>query len=145
MITKLMFTQKRWLLTITILLTIAMFATVSVIYNFSSLDQILFPTTESTRASVEVREASILVKSILSSLNIGISTILLYVYIRIYIKTKMKFSIGLIAFSSGMLANSIISDPLIFHRAIRVIGLPVIAEQIFVFFALISILYVSLK
>ena len=145
MITKHMLAQKRWILAIAILLVIALFAVAWVMLNFSSLDQVLFPVTENERASAEVKEASILLKSILSSVNIGISAILLYIYIRIYIQTKMKFSVGLIAFSIGMLANSIISDPLIFHRAIRVIGVPVIVEQFFVFFALVSILYVSLK
>ena len=145
MITKHMLAQKRWILAIVILLVIALFAFAWVMLDWSSLERVLFPVTENERVSVEVREASILLKSIVSSVNIGISAILLCIYIRIYIQTKMKFSVGLIAFSIGMLGNSILSDPLIFHRAIRVIGLPVIAEQFLVFFALVSILYVSLK
>ncbi len=129
-----------------VLLAIAMLAFIWATLDLSSLDQIFLPDTGAGgRTELELRQSLIITKVILTSLNVGISAILLTIYTRIYLQTKMKFSIGLIVFSLGMLFNGIISDPLFFHRAQRVIGIPVMAETLFIFLALISILYVSLK
>jgi len=128
------------------LLAIGIFASIWVTLDLASLDQILIPDTGANeRPELEFKQTLILAKVILTSLNVGISAILLTIYARIYLQTKMKFSIGLIGFSLAMLFNSIISDPLFFYKAQKVIGIPVMAEHVFIFLALISILYISLK
>jgi len=128
------------------LLAIGIVASIRVILDLASLYQILIPdTVANERPELEFKQTLILAKVILTSLNVGISAILLTIYARIYLQTKMKFSIGLIGFSLAMLFNSIISDPLFFYKAQKVIGIPVMAEHVFIFLALISILYISLK
>jgi len=137
---------NRWIVSIVILLAIGIFASIWVTLDLASLDQILIPDTGANeRLELEFRQTLILAKVILTSLNVGISAILLTIYARIYLQTKMKFSIGLIGFSLAMLFNSIISDPLFFYKAQKMIGIPVMAEHVFIFLALISILYISLK
>lgn len=137
---------NRRIMPVVILLAIAIFASIWATLDLASLDQILIPDTGvNERLELEVRQALILAKVVLTSLNVGISAILLTIYLRIYLQTKMKFSIGLIGFSLAMLFNSIVSDPLFFYRAQRIIGIPVMAEHVFIFLALISILYISLK
>ena len=137
---------NRWIIPLVILLAIGIFASIWVTLDLASLDQILLPDTGiNERLELEVRQTLIFAKVVLTSLNVGISAILLAIYSRIYLQTRMKFSIGLIVFSLAMLFNSIISDPLFFYRAQRIIGIPVMVEHVFIFLALISILYVSLK
>jgi len=143
---KQMLKLNRWILPVTVLLAIAIFAFIWTTLDLASLDQILqVPGTGAERRTELEIQTLILVKVILTSLNVGISAILLTIYARIYLQTKMKFSIGLIGFSLAMLFNNIISDPLFFHKAQKVIGIPVMAEHVFIFLALISILYISLK
>jgi len=55
----------------------------------------------------------LLAKTILSSLNFILLTILLVTYIGVYRKTGSEFSIGLIVFSIALLLYSITSNPLI--------------------------------
>lgn len=66
----------------------------------------------------------LLAKTILSSLNSILLTILLVTYIGIYRKTRSEFSIGLIVFSTALLLYSLTSNPLIHGLAgFRVSGL----------------------
>jgi hypothetical protein len=66
----------------------------------------------------------LLIKTILSSLNSILLTLLLVTYIGIYRKTRSEFSIGLVVFSIALLLYSLTSNPLIHGIAgFRVSGL----------------------
>jgi len=55
----------------------------------------------------------LIVKTVLSSVNSILLTILLIIYLGIYRKTKAEFSVGLIIFTVALLIYSITSNPLI--------------------------------
>jgi len=135
-----------WLISLIVLIALALIAYVWISLRLPSFDQIIFPETGvGGRTDLFIRQISIFSRAILSSVNAGISAMLFIIYFKVYRQARMKISIGLMIFSIAMFLHSLISNPVIFYRAARVIGLPVIFEQIFAFVALASILYISLK
>jgi hypothetical protein len=88
------------------------------------------------------------VKTVVSTINLTLLTILLITYVGIYRKTKSEFTIGLMIFSVVMLLNAITSNPL-FHRifGFGAFGLGPFAmlPDLFTFIALVILLYLTFK
>jgi uncharacterized membrane protein len=55
------------------------------------------------------------VETIVSVINVTLSTLLLLMYINIYTKTRSEFTIGLIIFSTILLLHALVAIPLIQH------------------------------
>lgn len=88
----------------------------------------------------------LLAKTVLSSLNTVLLTILLVIYIEIYNKTKSEFSIGLIIFTITLLFYTVTSNPLLHGFAgFRLSGLGpfTILPDIFTCIASATLLYLS--
>jgi len=88
------------------------------------------------------------IKSVISTVNISLTLILLFIYVDIYRKTKSQFTIGLIIFSLILLFYTISSNPFIQSLfSFRAFGLGPFAmlPDIFTFAALLILLYLSLK
>jgi len=88
------------------------------------------------------------IKSIISTVNIALVLILLFIYIDIYRKTKMQFTIGLIIFSLVLLSYTLSSNPflhLLFHFRAFGLGPFAMLPDVFTFIALLILLYLSLK
>jgi uncharacterized membrane protein len=88
------------------------------------------------------------IKSVISTVNISLTLILLFIYVDIYRKTKSQFTIGLIIFSLILLFYTISSNPFIqLLFSFRAFGLGPFAmlPDIFTFAALLILLYLSLK
>ena len=87
-------------------------------------------------------------KTVLSTINIALGIILLFIYIDIYRKTKSDFTVGLIIFSGILLFYILTSNP-IMHWAFgfRAFGLGPFAmlPDLFTCIALSVLLYLSLK
>jgi len=88
------------------------------------------------------------IKSVISTVNISLTLILLFIYVDIYRKTKSQFTIGLIIFLLILLFYTISSNPFIqLLFSFRAFGLGPFAmlPDIFTFAALLILLYISLK
>jgi len=88
------------------------------------------------------------IKSIISTVNVSLTLILLFIYVDIYRRTKSQFTIGLIIFSLILLFYTISSNPFIqMLFRFRAFGLGPFAmlPDIFAFAALLVLLYLSLK
>ena len=88
----------------------------------------------------------ILVKTVLSSLNTILLTMLLAIYTGIYRKTASQFSFGLVIFSLALLLYALTSNPLIYRLlGFRLSGLGpfTMLPEIFTFIASIILLYLS--
>ena len=136
----------RWLLLILSLVAISSFAIVWAVFDFPALDYVLNPESGfGGRPSGEWQLFYFTIKTSIASLNATILAFLFVTYVGVYREIKLKFSLGLSIFSGSMLVSSLISNPIIFGRAGKVIGLPVIFEQIFVLISLITLLYITNK
>lgn len=88
------------------------------------------------------------VKTVFSTVNATLILILLVIYIDIYSRTRSEFTIGLIIFSAVLLLNALVSNPLLqFGFGFRAFGLGPFAmlPDLFTFFALVVLLYLTLK
>ncbi|MBS7639917.1 MAG: hypothetical protein QW600_02715 [Candidatus Bathyarchaeia archaeon] len=88
------------------------------------------------------------VKSVISTVNVALVAILLFMYIDIYRKTKTQFTMGLIIFSLVLLSYTLSSNPfiqLIFRFRAFGLGPFAMLPDIFTFAALLILLYLSLK
>jgi hypothetical protein len=93
-------------------------------------------------------EISIEIKSVISTVNVSLTLILLFMYVDIYRRTKSQFTIGLIIFSLILIFYTISSNPFIqmlFHFRAFGLGPFAMLPDIFTFAALLILLYLSLK
>jgi hypothetical protein len=88
------------------------------------------------------------VKTVVSSINVTLLTILFVTYIGIYMKTKSEFTLGLMIFSIVMLLNALTSNPLL----LRIFGfIPfglgpfAMLPDLFTLFALVILSYLTFK
>ncbi len=88
-------------------------------------------------------------RSVLATLNAGLLTVLLAVYIGVYRKTRAHFSIGLILFTTILILYAITSGPLILLLSLhfRIYGLGALAAlpELLTTVAVVVLLYLSLK
>lgn len=103
------------------------------------------PPLENIRGDIELFYT---VETIVSAINVTLSTILLIMYASIYRKTRSEFTIGLIIFSAVLLLHAFVSIPLL-HRAFGFypIGLGPFAmlPDLFTCLALAVLLYLTFK
>ncbi|MCS7119698.1 MAG: hypothetical protein RMJ07_00895 [Nitrososphaerota archaeon] len=88
------------------------------------------------------------VKTVISTANAAITTILLIIYLGVYRKTKSNFTAGLIIFSLTLLLYTLASNPLLhWVFGFRAFGLGPFAmlPDLFTFIAVLILLYLSLK
>lgn len=88
------------------------------------------------------------VKTVISSVNITLVSILLGTYISLYRKTKSEFVIGLIILAIVLLLYALVSNPIIIHIfGFRAFGLGPFAmlPDLFTSVALAVLLYFTLK
>jgi len=88
------------------------------------------------------------VKTVISTINLTLLTILLITYINIYKKTKSEFTIGLIIFSVVLFLDALVSNPLMHWTfGFRAFGLGPFAmlPDLFTCAALAVLLYLTLK
>lgn len=144
---KLDMTKERstWLILIIVLVAIGSGTVFWAISDLPALDRILFGSGIGGGSRGELQLVYFTVKSVITSLNATILIFLFITYLGIYRETKMKFSLGLMVFSLSWLIHVLIANPMIFHRAGRVIGLPIIFEQFFSLIALATLLYITYK
>ncbi|MEM3090807.1 MAG: hypothetical protein QXW17_03480, partial [Candidatus Bathyarchaeia archaeon] len=89
-----------------------------------------------------------IVKTVISTVNIAIVLILLFIYMNIYRKTKTNFTIGLIIFSLILLLYTVSSNPIlqtIFGYRAFGLGPFAMLPDVFALIALLVLLYLSLK
>ncbi|MEM1582619.1 MAG: hypothetical protein QXK89_08945 [Candidatus Bathyarchaeia archaeon] len=88
------------------------------------------------------------VKAVISTVNVALVLMLLFIYVDVYRKTKAQFSIGLTIFSLVLLFYTLSSNPFMqMLFGFRAFGLGPFAmlPDIFAFAALTVLLYLSLK
>jgi len=102
--------------------------------------------------STEIRspaelQAYFMVRTIVSTVNTGLSICLLIIYGGIYMRTRAKFTIGLIIFATTMLVYAITSNPLLHVLFMFRYGLGLYAAipELFTTVAMVVLLYLSLK
>jgi len=108
------------------------------------------PTRPSTRIrlpSSEELHAYFTVRTIVSMINAGLSTILLIVYAEIYVKTRAQFTLGLVILSAVLLFYAITSNPLLQALSFRVYGLGLAGAlpELFTTVAAVVLLYLSVE
>jgi len=87
-------------------------------------------------------------KTVVSTINVTLSTFLLLIYFSIYTRTRSDFTIGLIIFSMVFLLNALASNPLVIWAfGFRPFGLGPFAllPDLFALGALAVLLYLSFK
>lgn len=88
------------------------------------------------------------VETIVSVVNMALSTLLLLMYINIYTKTRSEFTIGLTIFSAVLLLHSFFAVPLV-QRAFGFVqfglGPFAVLPDLFTFTALAVLLYLTFK
>ena len=88
-------------------------------------------------------------RSALATVNAGLLTVLLSVYIGVYRKTHAHFSVGLILFTTILILYAITSGPLILMLSLhfRIYGLGALAAlpELLTTVAVVVLLYISLK
>ena len=88
------------------------------------------------------------IETVVSTINVTLSTFLLLIYINIYRKTRSEFTIGLTIFSGVFLMNAIVLNPFV-QRAFgfRAFGLGPFAmlPDLFTLAALAVLLYLSIE
>jgi hypothetical protein len=87
-------------------------------------------------------------KTVVNSVNVALLIFLLISYVSIYRKTRSDFTAGLIVFSIVLLMYALSSNPFVIEAfGFRIIGLGPFAllPDVFMFAALIVLLYLSLK
>ena len=90
----------------------------------------------------------IMIRTIVSTINTGLSICLLVVYAGIYLRTRAEFTIGLVTLAAVLLLYAVTSNPLLLgligfgsHGLFFVMGLP----EFFTTVAVTVLLYLSLK
>lgn len=90
----------------------------------------------------------IMIRTIVSTVNIGLSICLLIVYAGIYLRTRAQFTFGLVILAATLLLYAVTSNPLLLmllwfrpHGFFSIMGLP----ELFTTVAVIVLLYLSLK
>jgi hypothetical protein len=85
-------------------------------------------------------------RTIISTVNAGLAIYLLIIYVGIYLKTRAKFTMGLIIFTITLLLYAITSNPLL-HVMFRpyTLGLFEALPELFTTIAVVVMLYLSLK
>jgi hypothetical protein len=88
------------------------------------------------------------VETVVSAVNVTLSTILLFMYVSIYKKTRSEFTIGLMIFSAVFILHSVVSFPLL-HQAFGFypLGLGPFAmlPDLFTCVALVVLLYLTFE
>ena len=90
----------------------------------------------------------LIIKTIVTSINIAISLILIFLYVNLYRKIKSDFTFGLIIVMLTMLVYAITSNPLfhaIFGYGAIGLGPFTMISDLFATVALATLLYLSLK
>lgn len=93
-------------------------------------------------------EVFYIAKTVISSMNLTMVTILLGTYVSLYRKTKSEFVIGLIVFTLVLLFYTVVSNPIVIYLAgFRAFGLGPFAmlPDLFTLIALGILLYLTLK
>jgi hypothetical protein len=87
-----------------------------------------------------------MVRTVISTVNAGLVIYLLIIYIGIYLKTKARFTVGLIIFSVTLLLYAITSNPFM-HVMFRPYTLSIFdaLPELFTTIAVVVLLYLSLK
>jgi hypothetical protein len=88
------------------------------------------------------------VETVISTINVTLSTFLLLIYVGIYRKTRSEFTIGLMIFSGVFLLNALASNPLMIRAfGFWPVGLGPFAmlSALFTLGALAVLLYLSVK
>jgi len=95
----------------------------------------------------EELQAYFTIRTVVSMVNVGLSTILLIVYTQIYISTHAQFTIGLVILSTVLLLYAIASNPLLQALSFRVygFGLAEATPELFTTVAAVVLLYLSMK
>jgi hypothetical protein len=90
----------------------------------------------------------IMIRTIVSTINTGLSICLLVVYTGIYLRTRAEFTIGLVTLAAVLLLYAVTSNPLLLgligfgsHGLFFAMGLP----ELFTSVAVVVLLYLSLK
>lgn len=86
------------------------------------------------------------IKAVLASINFFLLSILCINYWKVYMDTRLEFSLGLVVFSSALLLYSLSSNPLLVHVAgFRASGLGPFAmfPDLFTCIAALTLLYLS--
>ena len=88
------------------------------------------------------------IETVVSTVNVTLSVLLLFIYVSIYLKTRSEFTIGLIIFSVVLLLHALVSIPLL-HRVFGFyefgLGPFAMLPDLFTFGALLVLLYLSVK
>lgn len=135
-----------WMILVVALVAMALFTLLWALYDLPALDYVINPEWGiGGKPTGELNFIFFIVKSVITSLNAVILVFLLITYVGIYRETKMKFSLGLVVFTLSWLIHALIANPMIFKRAAKVLGYPIITEQIFALIALITLLYITYK
>jgi hypothetical protein len=131
-----------------ILVLVALFAAflaASIVYQpFPQLPQREAP----TQISRYDFEFFYIVKSVFSTINIALLSILVITYVSIYLKTKSEFSFGLIIFAGVFLLKDITSSPFItspFGFSLFGLGPFAMLPDMLEFAALTVLVYLSIK
>jgi hypothetical protein len=114
--------------------------------NFPVLEPRPFP--PNTTSFVGDFEFYYTAKTVISSVNITLVSILLATYLVLYKKTRSEFVLGLILFALVFLLYTLVSNPITqFLFGFRAFGLGPFAmlPDLFAFVALIVLLYLTLK
>jgi len=90
----------------------------------------------------------IMIRTIVSTINTGLSICLLVVYAGIYLRTRAEFTIGLVTLAAVLLLYAVTSNPLLLgligfgsHTLLFAMGLPELLTSA----AVVVLLYLSLK
>ena len=88
------------------------------------------------------------IRAIVSTVNAGLTIYLLMVYVGIYLKTRAKFTVGLIIFTITLLLYALTSNPLLVVLVTArpfAFGIFAGVSELFTTIALIVLLYLSLE
>jgi hypothetical protein len=133
-------------------LIVAILAIVAVIATFSALIWIQHYTFERRAPATSFVsgdfELFYVANTIISTINISLLAILIFIYVNIYVRTRSPFTVGLVIFAFVFLVRDLMSSPFVTSIAgFRAYGLGPFAflPSLFELVALSVLLYLSVK
>ncbi|MBI5000159.1 MAG: hypothetical protein HZB92_01325 [Euryarchaeota archaeon] len=94
------------------------------------------------------RDLFMVPRGVITTVNLTLSAILIFIYISIYRKTKSEFTVSLIVVMMALFLYALLSNPLIpmlFGYRLFGMGLFTMLPELFTTIALVALLYISLK